>query len=113
MFDGISETCMLLVIDPDEGIRLFYRTDRFSPSQVQDMAHIYGSILHSCWQYFGMTDLGGTLWLSFLFSARHLERQRWWRITLPILVQVDRSSSTETFLRQIHREIQGLASIHV
>ncbi|KAJ6156141.1 hypothetical protein N7497_005026 [Penicillium chrysogenum] len=46
-FRNTANIPLNLVIDPDEGIRLFYRTDRFSPSQVQDMAHIYGSILHS------------------------------------------------------------------
>lgn len=46
-FQNTANIPLNLVIDPDEGIRLFYRTDRFSPSQVQDMADIYGSILHS------------------------------------------------------------------
>ncbi|KAI3211187.1 hypothetical protein CBS147311_823 [Penicillium roqueforti] len=46
-FQNTADIPLNLVIDPDEGIRLFYRTDMFSLTQVQDMADIYDSILHS------------------------------------------------------------------
>ncbi|KAJ6039622.1 hypothetical protein N7499_004207 [Penicillium canescens] len=46
-FQNTANIPLNLVINPDGGISLFYRTERFLPSQVQDMADIYGSILHS------------------------------------------------------------------
>ncbi|KAJ5493676.1 hypothetical protein N7463_009763 [Penicillium fimorum] len=46
-FQNTANIPLNLVIDPNGGISLFYRTDRISPGQVQDMAEIYGSILSS------------------------------------------------------------------
>ncbi|CAG7962568.1 unnamed protein product [Penicillium salamii] len=46
-FQNTADIPLNLVINPNGGISLFYRTDRFSPSQVQDMAGIYNSILSS------------------------------------------------------------------
>jgi hypothetical protein len=46
-FQNTTNVPLNLVINPKGGISLFYRTDKFLPCQVQDMADIFGSILHS------------------------------------------------------------------
>jgi non-ribosomal peptide synthetase component F len=93
-FKNTANVPLNLVIDPNGGISLFYRTDKFSPSQVQDMADIYGSILHSL--------IRGQLSVQQCLDSKFPSHMR------EKILAAGNSSSTSSFTRNTGQTISSL-----